>query len=235
MTPPAPTGSASPAQAVVRFAAKGQSPPHAARTWLTRDREPRGSSEIPVDRQSKAQRFEHTIMPHLDAAYNLARWLTRSESDAEDVVQEACLRAFKYFDGFAGENPAAWLLAIVRNSCFTWLRRNRPAHEIADSEAIEEQDASGGAEPVLSGGSRALAADPETTLIARRDEVRVNALVAALPAEYREVIVLREIEEHSYQEIAEIVGIPIGTVMSRLSRARRRLQEAWHQKGQETE
>jgi RNA polymerase sigma-70 factor (ECF subfamily) len=188
-----------------------------------------------VNRQSKAQRFEHAIMPHLDAAYNLARWLTRSESDAEDVVQEACLRAFKYFDGFAGENPAAWLLAIVRNSCFTWLRRNRPAHEIADSAAIEEQDAAGGAEPLLSGGSRALASDPESFLIARRDEQRANELLAALPAEYREVIVLREIEELSYQEIAEIVGVPIGTVMSRLSRARRRLQDAWHRKAQQGE
>ena len=171
-------------------------------------------------------------MPHLDAAYNLARWLTRSESDAEDVVQEACLRAFKYFDGFADENPAAWLLAIVRNSCFTWLRRNRPAREIVDSDAIEERDAAGGAEPVLSGGSRALASDPESLLIARRDEQRASELVAALPAEYREVIVLREIEELSYQEIAGIVGVPIGTVMSRLSRARKRLQDTWHRQAQ---
>ncbi|HTS92588.1 MAG TPA: sigma-70 family RNA polymerase sigma factor [Stellaceae bacterium] len=183
-----------------------------------------------MNRQEKARRFELTIMPHLDAAYNLARWLTRSESDAEDVVQEACLRAFKYFDGFAGESPAAWLLAIVRNSTFTWLRRNRPASEIVDSDAIEEQDAAGAGEPLLSAGSRQLASDPESSLIARRDEERVQALVSALPAEYREVIVLREIEELSYQEIAGIVGVPIGTVMSRLSRARKRLQDAWREK-----
>ncbi|HMK67716.1 MAG TPA: sigma-70 family RNA polymerase sigma factor [Stellaceae bacterium] len=188
-----------------------------------------------MNRQEKARRFELTIMPHLDAAYNLARWLTRSESDAEDVVQEACLRAFKYFDGFAGENPSAWLLAIVRNSCFTWLRRNRPANEIADSDAIDEQDAAGIAEPLLSGGSRRLASDPESFLIARRDGERVRALVAELPAEYREVIVLREIEELSYQEIAEIAAVPIGTVMSRLSRARKRLQDAWQRNTREGE
>lgn len=235
MTTPASTGSLPLAQAVVRPAPKGQSPLPAARAWRLRSSEAQGSSVSPVNRQSKAQRFEQTIMPHIDAAYNLARWLTRSESDADDVVQEACLRAFKYFDGFAGENPSAWLLSIVRNSCFTWLRRNRPAHEIADSDAIDRQDAAGGAEPVLSAGSRALAADPESTLIARRDEERANRLLATLPAEYREVIVLREIEELSYQEIAGIVGVPIGTVMSRLSRARKRLQDSWHRNGQHGE
>jgi RNA polymerase sigma-70 factor (ECF subfamily) len=181
-----------------------------------------------VDREPKAKRFEQVIMPHLDAAYNLARWLTHSDSDAQDVVQEACLRAYKYFDGFEGENPSAWLLAIVRNSCFTWLRRNHPAQEVAGSEAIDEQDAVGGVEPLLSGGSRELASDPEALLITGRDNRRVNALVAQLPAEYREVIVLREIEDLSYREIADVVGIPIGTVMSRLSRARKLLHDSWH-------
>jgi len=166
-------------------------------------------------------------MPHLDAAYNLARWLTRNDSDAQDVVQDAYLRAFKYFDSFEGENPSAWLLAIVRNACFTWMRRNRPSEEVVASEPIDDESA-GDAEPLLSGGSRALATDPETLLIEGRDRTQVNELVAKLPAEFREVIVLREIEDLSYREIADIVGIPIGTVMSRLSRARKLLHDAWY-------
>ena len=228
MTPPAPTGSTSPPQTVVRLAAKAQSPPQAAKGRWQRDFDGGGGRDLAVEREPKAKRFEQVIMPHLDAAYSLARWLTRSDSDAQDVVQDACLRAYKYFDGFEGENPAAWLLAIVRNSCFTWLRRNRPAQEVAGSDAIDEQDAAGSAEPVLSGGSRALASDPESQLIASRDQRRVNALVAELPVEFREVIVLREIEELSYREIAAVVGIPIGTVMSRLSRARKLLHDSWY-------
>jgi RNA polymerase sigma-70 factor, ECF subfamily len=166
-------------------------------------------------------------MPHLDAAYNLARWLTRNDSDAQDVVQDACLRAFKYFDSFEGENPSAWLLAIVRNTCFTWMRRNRPKEEIVDSDAVGDEVADN-AEPLLGGGSRELATDPETRLIEGRDRTQVNELVARLPAEFREVIVLREIEDLSYREIADIAGIPIGTVMSRLSRARKLLHDSWH-------
>jgi RNA polymerase sigma-70 factor, ECF subfamily len=180
-----------------------------------------------VDPAIKARRFEQAIMPHLDAAYNLARWLTRNDSDAQDVVQDAYLRAFKYFDSFQGENPSAWLLAIVRNACFTWMRRNRPSEEVAGSDAIDDETA-GNAEPLLGGGSRDLATDPETLLIEGRDRTRVNELVAQLPAEFREVIVLREIEDLSYREIADIVGIPIGTVMSRLSRARGLLRDSWH-------
>ena len=166
-------------------------------------------------------------MPHLDAAYNLARWLTRNDSDAQDVVQDAYLRAFKYFDSFEGENPSAWLLAIVRNTCFTWMRRNRPTEEVVGSEPVDEDNA-GNVEPLLGGGSRQLATDPETLLIEGRDRTQVNNLVAKLPAEFREVIVLREIEDMSYREIADIVGIPIGTVMSRLSRARKLLHDAWY-------
>jgi RNA polymerase sigma-70 factor (ECF subfamily) len=181
----------------------------------------------PVDPEIKARRFEQTIMPHLDAAYNLARWLTRNDSDAQDVVQDAYLRAFKYFDSFQGENPSAWLLAIVRNTCFTWMRRNRPSEEVVASELVDDESASN-SEPLLGGGSRALATDPETLLIEGRDRAEVNALVAKLPPEFREVIVLREIEDLSYREIADIVGIPIGTVMSRLSRARKLLHDAWY-------
>jgi RNA polymerase sigma-70 factor (ECF subfamily) len=184
-----------------------------------------------VESAIKARRFEQAIMPHLDAAYNLARWLTRNDSDAQDVVQDACLRAFKYFDSFEGENPSAWLLAIVRNTCFTWMRRNRPSEEVVGSDAIDD-DTAGNAEPLLGGGSRELATDPETRLIEGRDRTRVNELVARLPAEFREVIVLREIEDLSYREIADIAGIPIGTVMSRLSRGREKLRR--HMDGEAT-
>ncbi|HKX11180.1 MAG TPA: sigma-70 family RNA polymerase sigma factor [Stellaceae bacterium] len=180
-----------------------------------------------MDPEIKTRRFEQTIMPHLDAAYNLARWLTRNDSDAQDVVQDAYLRAFKYFDSFEGENPSAWLLAIVRNTCFTWMRRNRPSEEVLGSEPIDDEKAND-AEPILGGGSRGLATDPETLLIEGRDRTQVNDLVSKLPAEFREVVVLREIEDLSYREIADVVGIPIGTVMSRLSRARKLLHDAWY-------
>jgi RNA polymerase sigma-70 factor (ECF subfamily) len=165
-------------------------------------------------------------MPHMDAAYNLARWLTRNDSDAQDVVQDAYLRAFKYFDGFQGESASAWLLSIVRNACFTWMRRNRPSEEVVGSEPVDEEEV-GNAEPLLGGGSHQLATDPETLLIEARERTQLNELVAKLPAEFREVIVLREIEDLSYREIADIVGIPIGTVMSRLSRARKLLHDSW--------
>ena len=179
------------------------------------------------EKQEKAHRFEQVIMPHLDAAYNLARWLTRSDSDAQDVVQEACLRAFKYFEGFEGENPSAWLLAIVRNACFTWLKRNRPAEEVS-GEGITD-DAAAVAADIAGIQSRELTGTPETMLIDSRDRTRVNELVQRLPADYREVIVLREIEDLSYREIADVIGIPNGTVMSRLARARKMLHDRWHQ------
>ncbi len=180
-----------------------------------------------MDRAIKVRRFGQSIMPHLDAAYDLARWLTRNDSDAQDVVQTAYLRAFEYFDNFDdGASPSAWLLAIVRNTCITWMKRNRPREEVLDSDAVYNQAVSD-AEPLLGGGSRELAKDPETRLVEGRDRTRVNELVAKLPAEFREVVVLREIEDLSYREIAYIVGIPIGTVMSRLSRARKLLHDAW--------
>jgi RNA polymerase sigma factor (sigma-70 family) len=184
-----------------------------------------------TDGVARTGRFEQVIMPQLDAAYNLARWLTRNDSDAQDVVQDAYLRAFKYFDSFEGENPSAWLLAIVRNTGFAWMRRNRPSEEVVGSEPVDEDDA-GNAEPMLGGGSRQLATDPETLLIEERGRTQINDLVAKLPAEFREVIVLREIEDMSYREIADIAGIPIGTVMSRLSRARKLLHDAWFRKAE---
>ena len=148
-------------------------------------------------------------MPHLDAAYNLARWLTRNETDAEDVVQEATLRAFKAFDGFRGGDGRAWLLTIVRHTCYTWLRQNR-AHELA-TEFNEETHS---VESV----------NPETLLLARADTQLVRQALEALPVEFREVIILRELEGLAYKEIARIADVPVGTVMSRLARARKRLQ-----------
>jgi RNA polymerase sigma-70 factor (ECF subfamily) len=168
------------------------------------------------------RRFEQVALPHLDAAYTLARWLTGSDADAQDVVQDAYLRAFKYFDGFAGGDARAWMLAIVRNTCWTWLGRNRP-REVVTLEDDEAQAAEMEA---------AVAAqdDPESALIARGDEALLARLLAELPAPFREVIVLREIEELSYQEIAAVAAIPVGTVMSRLARARRKLQRTWLQR-----
>ena len=164
--------------------------------------------------------FETTVLPHLDAAYNLARWLARSHDDAEDVVQEACLRAFRYYRGFQGENARTWLLTIVRHTCFTWLRNKRGRQEVPlledDQHADEVEGVAAG-----SGGD-----DPETIAIQSADRALLNRLIGELPLPFREVLVLRELEDLSYKEIAEVTAVPIGTVMSRLSRARRLLQRA---------
>ena len=154
-------------------------------------------------------------MPHLDSAYNLARWLTRNDADAQDVVQEAMLRAFKYFDGFDGQYARAWLLQIVRNAAFASARLNRGMRIVSLDDAEEKQQLP--ASP---------AEDPEAALIRSSGERRVHELIAALPVELREPLVLRELEELSYKEIAEITQVPIGTVMSRLWRARQLLVRA---------
>ena len=156
--------------------------------------------------------FERLVLPLLPSAYNLARWLTRDEHDADDVVQEAFLRAFRFFPTFRGTDPRPWLLAIVRNTCWTWLKANR------GREAGEPLDAAD--EPAET------AVSAEEDLVRRADRARLSHALEELPAEFREVVVLRELEELSYREIAEVAGIPIGTVMSRLARARRRLQVA---------
>jgi RNA polymerase sigma-70 factor (ECF subfamily) len=157
--------------------------------------------------------FEDAVLPHLDAAYNLARWLTRNEHDAQDVVQEAFLRALRFFGGFQGPDGRAWLLTIVRNTCYTWLRRNRLTELSADfDEAVREKQS---AEP-----------DPETQQVLKAQTQLVNDAIAQLPVEFREAVVLRELEELSYKEIAAVTGVPIGTVMSRLARARKRLHES---------
>ena len=157
-------------------------------------------------------RFEQAILPHLDAAHNLARWLTRSDQDAEDVVQEACLRAFRFFGNFRGGDGRTWLLAIVRNTAYTWIKKNRAPGQVTSFD--EDQHA-----PVSTDG------DPEALLQRNEDADMLRAALDTLPTEYREVVVLRELEELSYKEIAQIAGIPVGTVMSRLARGRERLQQ----------
>jgi RNA polymerase sigma-70 factor (ECF subfamily) len=157
------------------------------------------------------RRFEQIMLPHLGAAYNLARWLTHDDHDAEDVVQEAYLRALRFFGGFRGGDGRAWLLSVVRNTCYTWMK-GAHAHELTSFDEANYHE-------------RCAALDPGRLLLCRAESEQVRAAVDALPAEFREVVVLRELEELSYKEIAAISGIPIGTVMSRLARARRRLQE----------
>jgi len=162
-------------------------------------------------------RFEETIMPHLDAAYNLARWLTRNEHDAQDVVQEAFLRAFKYFGGFHGGNSRSWLLSIVRNTTYTWLQKNRKPELAAvfDEGMHDREDPS---------------SNPEVLLLNHSDHQEIRRAVEQLPVEFREVMVLRELEGMSYKEIAEMAEVPIGTVMSRLARARKQLQQSLGQR-----
>jgi len=161
--------------------------------------------------QSKAVRFEEVALPHLAAAYNLARWLIHNQQDAEDVVQEAYLRAFKFFSGYYGGDSRSWILTIVRNTCYTWLQQNR-ALQVTDSidDKLDE------IEPDL--------ADPEVLMLRSVDSQIVRQALGDLPVEFREVVVLREMEGLTYKEIADIVDVPIGTVMSRLARGRKRLQ-----------
>jgi RNA polymerase sigma-70 factor (ECF subfamily) len=162
-------------------------------------------------------RFDAVMLPHLDAAYNLARWLSGSPTDADDVVQEAFLRAFRFFDGYEGDNPRAWLLAIVRNTWFTeWRRQHNRADATPYDDSLNVDDQ-------LPGWADESGDDPER-LAVRQDETElVHRALATLPVEYREVIVLRELEDMSYKDVAAVAGIPMGTVMSRLSRARRLL------------
>jgi RNA polymerase sigma factor (sigma-70 family) len=161
-------------------------------------------------------RFTSVVMPHLDAAYNLAHWLTGNRTDAEDVVQDASLRAFRAIHKFAGGNARAWVLCIVRNTACSWLRKNRPTAVVTveDLEAVEATYARA-AEPD--------GETPEAALIAKTDAEQLRAAIAALPTPFRETLVLRDIEGLDYREIAEATEVPIGTVMSRLARARGRL------------
>ena len=154
-------------------------------------------------------RFEQLVLPHLNGAVNLARWILRNRADSEDVVQEAVLRAYRFFNRFHGGDARAWLLQIVRNTCYTWLEKNRPAELMTEfNEEVHQQPS----------------ANPETLAAQTNDRERLMRALESLPARAREVLVLRELEGCSYKEIADVVAIPIGTVMSTLARARERLQ-----------
>jgi RNA polymerase sigma factor (sigma-70 family) len=158
------------------------------------------------------ERFRRQALGHMDEAYNLARWLTRDRHDAEDVVQEACLRALRGFANFRGEDGRAWLLTIVRNTCYTWLKRRRNQATTMDADADIDTMESDAAEP--------------SSVLSRSIEIeQLRSAIEELPLEFREVVVLKDIQGLSYRQIAEIAGVPIGTVMSRLSRGRRRLTE----------
>lgn len=172
--------------------------------------EPEGMKDSDSSEQS---RFDAAILPHVSSGYNLARWLTRNDADAEDVVQEAALRAWRFFESFRGENARAWFLTIVRRTGMTWLsQRSREKHSDEFDEAVHTD--------------LDVAPDPERLAIERAGVESIRAALEALPAPLREVVVLREQEGLSYKQIATIAGIPIGTVMSRLARARSRLLKA---------
>jgi len=163
----------------------------------------------------KKERYQAIVLAHMDSAFNLAFWLTRSRQDAEDIVQEAYLRAYKFFDGFHGDDGRAWLLAIVRNTFYTWHKENRkqePTMEF-NEEWHSHQEA----------GPNHAFDNPEVLLMYKDDERLLQQAIEKLPLEFREVIVLRELEDLSYKQIASIAGIPVGTVMSRLGRGRRLL------------
>lgn len=162
------------------------------------------------------RRFVQLAMPHAGAAYNLAQWLTQNEQDAQDVVQEAMMRALRYMEKFHGDNARPWLLQIVRHACFSWLKENRPAERTylaEDDDSLQEIAAPVGDEP-------------QSIAVRKAERLEINQAIAALPVAYREVLVLRELEDLSYSDIARIAEIPVGTVMSRLSRARAHMRAA---------
>ncbi|MEP9374893.1 sigma-70 family RNA polymerase sigma factor [Mesorhizobium sp. KR1-2] len=165
--------------------------------------------------KSPSERFGEVVLPHLADALALARWLTGNVDDAEDVVQEACLKAFAGIETYAGGNARAWLLTIVRNVFYTWLARNRPrglviTGDLADLDELSAAPEAGVADPD----------GPEAELIAKADTAALEAAISRLPPPFREVLVLRDVNGLSYREIAAMLGLPLGTVMSRLSRAR---------------
>jgi RNA polymerase sigma-70 factor (ECF subfamily) len=169
--------------------------------------------EADVRERERLDRFEAMVVPHLDAAYSLARWLTRNDADADDVVQEAFLRAFRFFDDLRASDCRPWLLTIVRNTCYTWMRRNRPHELVADGDDAASSVEDG-------------APSAEARLVREADAARLERAIERLRPEYREVLILREYEGLSYKEIASVTGASLGTVMSRLSRARQRLYES---------
>jgi RNA polymerase sigma-70 factor (ECF subfamily) len=202
---------------------------HAERTAVRRtdwsaNHPPKDPIQIPLDHGNRNMatgedgnaRFSRIVLPYLADAYSLARWITGNRADADDVVQDACLRAFRAIWSTTDNNPRAWVLTIVRNTAYTWLRKNRPAAVVAveDLEAVESAQATPG---------DADAETPETALIAKADSAQLETAIAALPATFRETLVLRDLHGLSYREISEVTGVPIGTVMSRLARGRTRV------------
>jgi RNA polymerase sigma-70 factor (ECF subfamily) len=177
------------------------------------------SAGEPMPQSKLTAEFERAILPHLDSAYNLARWLLRNEQDAQDVVHDAFLRAHRYFSSFNGSDARAWLFGIVRNACFSALRARKA--QIAPVNEDSEMQTSG-------------EASPEGQMILNEDLQALRNCIDALPPEYREVVILRELEEFSYKEISTAAGVALGTVMSRLNRARIRLENCLSSKGKET-
>ncbi len=180
---------------------------------MSRDAVPGGPTVMTTrDEKQHLADFEAAMLPHMDAAYNLARWIARSETDAQDIVQEAYLRALRFFGGFSGGDGRGWLMAIVRNTSYTWMQRNR------------------GAEPTVLFDENAHSADcgcanPEAELLLHSRRESVEICIQELPVEFREMVIMRELEGMSYREIAEAAAVPVGTVMSRLARARKRLEQ----------
>ncbi len=174
--------------------------------------EARDPRDLPLDEAERRASFEAVLLPHLSTAYNLARWLTHHDHDAEDLVQEAYLRAFRFFDGFQGDGARAWFLAIVRNTCLTWLKRNRTASLMTPFDELTHSPAGDGP-------------GPDGRLVQSANREIVHQALRELPAEFREVVVLREIEGMSYKDIATVTDAAIGTVMSRLARSRGLLRQ----------
>ena len=166
---------------------------------------------------NESELFERIVLPQLDAAYDLARWLAGNDHDAEDIAQEACVRAFRFLNGYRGGDARSWVLAIVRNTAYSWLKKNRPQQivSVSDDDMAEIED------PKALAGS-----------FHKADASALRAAMELLPLEFREALVLRELDGLSYKEIAEIASVPVGTVMSRLARARRQLQESLARKEQ---
>ena len=181
-----------------------------------------GPASLNMNEETKARQFRELALPHLDDAYNLARWLTGSAQDADDVVQDAYMRAYQFFDGFRGSNPRAWILTIVRNSYYASLRKAR-SQATVPLNAGRDDDPDGGEDELWDPDQESA----ETHLIKKSESEALQGYIAALPTAFRETLVLREMADLSYQRIAEITGTPVGTVMSRLARARGLLRKAW--------
>jgi RNA polymerase sigma factor (sigma-70 family) len=174
---------------------------------------------VQLDRNAKSARFVALVQPHLAAAYTLARWLTRSRDDADEVMQEACIRALKAIEQQSGGNTRAWLLAIVRNTAYTWLKAKKRI-KLVGLDDLSERDL---ARVEERGAQDDPTVDPETEIISRANVQQLERLIAELPIEFKEALILRDIQGLGYHEIAQVTAAPLGTVMSRLSRARKRL------------